>query len=92
MLDVTTPANPQRIGGYAVQNGGVLDVALRGNYAFIAEWPPGLSVLDISEPAKPILVGHQDSGSSRSVGVGEGCGAEQEDSSEANTMQAASNE
>lgn len=52
VLDISQPANPVRIGGFATQ---AWDVALSGDYAVVANG--GFQVFDISNPANPQLVG-----------------------------------
>ena len=37
MIDVSNPANPQRVGGYDT-SGYAHGVAVSGNYAYVAEW------------------------------------------------------
>jgi hypothetical protein len=56
VIDVSNPADPQRVGGYAT---GVYaeDVAVSGNFAYVAAGFGGLEVIDVSDPANPQRVG-----------------------------------
>jgi hypothetical protein len=50
IIDVSDPANPQRVGGYKTNY--VEKVALSGQYAYVSGGS-GLQVIDISDPANP---------------------------------------
>jgi len=54
VVDVSNPAEPQRVGGYAV---GALGIALQGTYAYVACGGNGVHVLDITDPTSPRRVG-----------------------------------
>jgi len=66
IIDISNPASPQRVGNYHAGRD-VVDVAVRGNYAYLAEaplydetgivGPGGLQVIDISDPTNPEPVG-----------------------------------
>jgi hypothetical protein len=66
IIDISNPASPRRVGNYHASRD-VVDVAVRGNYAYVAEaplWdgrnfvgPGGLQVLNISDPMNPQPVG-----------------------------------
>ncbi len=62
VIDVSNPANPQRVGGYATNRWGSdgSDVAVSGNYAYVAATLEGLLVIDVSNPANPQRVGGYD--------------------------------
>ncbi len=69
MIDVSNPANPQRVGGYDT-SGYAYGVAVSGNYAYVADYDAGLQVIDVSNPANPQRVGGYDtSGSAYGVAV-----------------------
>jgi hypothetical protein len=59
VIDVSNPANPQRVGGYDT-SGGAWGVAVSGNYAYVADYDAGLQVIDVSNPASPQRVGGYD--------------------------------
>ena len=59
MIDISNPANPQRVGGYDTA-GQAWGVAVAGNYAYVADDTAGLQVIDISNPANPQRVGGYD--------------------------------
>ena len=44
VIDVSNPANPQRVGGYDT-SGYAYGVAVSGNYAYVADWSWGLLIL-----------------------------------------------
>src|SRR5262245_59486610 len=69
IIDVTSPANPQRVGGYDT-SGSAMGVAGSGNYAYVGDGTNGLEVIDVSSPANPQRVGGYDtSGSAQGVAV-----------------------
>jgi hypothetical protein len=61
IIDVSNPADLQLIGSIAFDptrtSGQPIDVAVAGNYAYVADWASGLQVVDISDPARPRVVG-----------------------------------
>ncbi len=59
VIDVSNPANPQRVGGYDT-SGYAYGVAVSGNYAYVADCDAGLQVIDVSNPANPQRVGGYD--------------------------------
>ena len=68
VVDISDPAHPQRVGSYHA-GGHVADVAVSGNYAYVAEWgwydgtnlhSGGLRVIDVASPANPQRVGIHD--------------------------------
>jgi hypothetical protein len=75
VIDVSNPANPQYVGGYATSGVSrhATGVALSGNYAYMADGGAdvaGLQVIDVSNPANPQWVGEYDtSGYARDVAV-----------------------
>jgi hypothetical protein len=56
VIDVSNPANPQRVGGYDT-SGSAGGVAVSGKYAYVADGYSGLQVIDVSNPANPQRVG-----------------------------------
>jgi hypothetical protein len=69
VIDVSNPANPQRVGGYDT-SGFAQSVAVSGNYAYVADYAAGLQVIDVSNPANPQRVGGYDtSGNASGVAV-----------------------
>lgn len=69
VIDISQPANPQRVGRYDTPSY-VMGVAASGNYAYVAETTNGLGVIDISNPVAPRRVGSYDtSGNAQNVAV-----------------------
>jgi hypothetical protein len=57
IYDVTDPSNPNLL-GMADTPYDCSDVALDGDYAYVADWhSPGFCVIDVSDPALPNVVG-----------------------------------
>jgi hypothetical protein len=56
VIDVRNPAHCVRVGGYDT-SGTALDVAVSGNYAYVADRDDGLQVIDVSNPANCVRVG-----------------------------------
>jgi hypothetical protein len=59
IIDISNPANPQRVGGYdtsAYASG----VAVAGNYVYVADGYAGLQVIDVSNPVNSQRVGGSD--------------------------------
>ena len=70
VLDVSNPAKPVRVGQSALFPNVVQDLALAGNYAYVADGEGGLRIIDIANPAAPAEVGFYDTpGSARGVAV-----------------------
>jgi len=67
MIDVSSPAQPQRLGTYATNGWYAAGVAVSGDYAYMADGA-GLMTIDISNPAHPYRVGGNSS-IARSYGV-----------------------
>jgi hypothetical protein len=59
VIDISNPANPQRVGGY-VTSGSATGVAVSGTHAYVAEGGHGLQIIDMSDPANPQRVGGYD--------------------------------
>jgi len=59
VIDVSDPANPQRVGGCDT-NGPASAVAVSGGNAYAATGQAGLQVIDVSDPAHPQRVGGYD--------------------------------
>lgn len=53
VIDIGNPKNPVIKGSVGLQNGG--RIALKGNYAYIADGTTGIRIIDISNPDKPLL-------------------------------------
>jgi hypothetical protein len=69
VIDISNPANPQRVGGYDT-NGIAWGVAVSGNYAYVVNGDAGLQVIDVSNPANPQRAGGYDTiGSAQDVVV-----------------------
>jgi hypothetical protein len=66
IINISEPTDPQLVGTYTPPYGIPADIALEGDYAFVAvrgDWPdlPGhLRVLDLADPANPVEVGYYD--------------------------------
>lgn len=55
ILDVSDPASPLLLGVCTTPGYGV-DVAVRGDYAYLADYQHGFAVIDISDPTDPRIV------------------------------------
>ncbi|GEM_PF-1061375 len=60
VIDISNPANPQRVGGFSDTMGAVNGVAISGHYAYLADGFEGLLILDVGNPANPHRVGAYD--------------------------------
>jgi hypothetical protein len=62
ILDISDPTNPVQVGSYDMPYGGghPRNVAVAGNYAFMAASFGGLQVVDVSDSSDPILAGSYD--------------------------------
>ncbi|MGH8246727.1 MAG: LVIVD repeat-containing protein, partial [Gammaproteobacteria bacterium] len=70
IIDISNPARPQRVGSYRTPSGSdALDVAVSGNYAYVAARFDGLLIVDISNPANPVRIGAYDTGIAQRVAV-----------------------
>ena len=67
ILDISDPANPTLAGTYTSTAAEVREVALIGNYAYIACSWAGFEVIDISDPSSPTKVDSTHSGSGVAV-------------------------
>ncbi len=56
VLDISTPSAPSRVGSVLLP-GVVADIALFGQYAYIADGEAGLQVVDVSSPTAPAIRG-----------------------------------
>ena len=59
VLDVSNPVKPVITGSYspgAHESNSVSSVAVKGDYAYVAEYHDGVRVIDVSNPAKPVEV------------------------------------
>ncbi|MHB8793327.1 MAG: LVIVD repeat-containing protein [Thermoleophilia bacterium] len=59
ILNVSNPLSPYKTSSMN-PSGAVVDVAVRGSYAYLAAATQGLVVIDISNPASPVTVGTVD--------------------------------
>ncbi len=57
VIDVTDPTDPQITGSHLMSSPASLDVAVAGDYAYVAAAHLGLQVFSIADPAAPALVG-----------------------------------
>jgi hypothetical protein len=63
VMDLSKPAAPREVSSLRLSkpaSGAAWDVAVVGNYAYVAASPHGLQVVDVSNPAAPKLVGSCD--------------------------------
>jgi hypothetical protein len=60
ILDISDPANPFQVGSYEMSVDFARDVAVAGDYAYIANDEGGLRILDVSDRANPVAVGTSD--------------------------------
>ncbi len=60
ILNVSNPAQPAFVGQTDVLPGTVRDVAVAGDYAYVADGGAGLRIVDVSHPAAPAEVGFYD--------------------------------
>jgi hypothetical protein len=69
VINVSNPANPQRVGGCATLEN-ALRVVVNGNFAYVADGGGGLQVIDVSNPANPQRMGgHITAGHASGVAV-----------------------
>ena len=59
IVDVTDPYSPTLLGGCDTP-GITLDVAVSGDYAYLADEAAGLQVIDVKDPSNPVIVGNCD--------------------------------
>ena len=59
IVDVSYPLSPRLVGSF--NTGCLRNIAVAGNYAYLAEQDTGLSIIDISNPSMPMLVGSYNS-------------------------------
>lgn len=60
IIDVSEPAQPAIIAEFEAPHYGVEDIALSGNYLYIANRDSGLVILDVSDPTEPVRTGRCD--------------------------------
>lgn len=72
IIDITNPSSPKLVSSFVENNYGYgypYDVAISGNYAYIANGN-GLAIVDVSNPLKPTLAGSYDTaGGAKDVAV-----------------------
>jgi hypothetical protein len=69
IVDVSNPLAPKLKGSYN-NDGGANEVAVAGNYTYVADGYNGLAIFDVSNPSSPILKGNYDTaGYSEGVAV-----------------------
>lgn len=59
IIDVTTPSSPKEAGSFASEDAGVafaFEIAVAGDYAYVADGYGGLLVLDVSDVTAPVKV------------------------------------
>jgi hypothetical protein len=61
VLDISNPADPVRVGAHEIAGLRGRDVAVDGDYAYLAAADAGLRVVDISDPTRPVEVGFDES-------------------------------
>ncbi len=59
VLDVSNPAAPSALGSTVVPSA-ISKIAVSGSVAYVAAGAAGLRILDVSDPAHPVEVGHVD--------------------------------
>lgn len=59
IVDITDPASPALIGSYETEDS-IYDVEITGDYAFVATYGNGLTILNITDPAFPELISNYD--------------------------------
>ena len=57
IVNVKDKLNPLVTAAFWISEDPILDIAVQGNYAYVAEGQSGLSILDISDPAAPTIIG-----------------------------------
>ncbi len=67
-IDISDPANPQRVGEYTYSEK-LWDVAVSGNYAYLAVKSDALVVINISDPTNPTFAGQAFAGGGGCVAV-----------------------
>ena len=61
VLDITDPSAPVEVGSLnRTRVNPPLDVAVAGNYAYVADGYDGLRVIDVTDPSTPVEVGYWD--------------------------------
>lgn len=60
IIDVSEPIHPVIIAEFEAPHYGVEDIALSGNYLYIANRDSGLVILDVSDPTVPVRTGRCD--------------------------------
>lgn len=56
VFDVSDPSNPQFLGSVSAGGWYYTDVDVRGDYVYVTDWFYGVKVMDIADPAAPVLV------------------------------------
>jgi hypothetical protein len=57
VFDVTNPEAPQRLGGYDAEASVVHDLMIDNGIAYLNAWEEGLHVVDLTNPAQPVVIG-----------------------------------
>ena len=60
IVDISNPTSPTLAGSYDTAVYALLNVAVAGNYAYVADCRNGLVIVDISNPSSPTLAGSYD--------------------------------
>ena len=71
VIDVSIPLSPTQIGHIMPSSGLVQDIALVGEYAYVASAGAGLYVISISDATAPVVVGHAPGGAVNVTVVGD---------------------
>jgi hypothetical protein len=73
VYDVSTPSSPERIATLKTPGGRPVRLAVRDHLAYVADGPEGLQVVDLTNPAMPVIVGSFPTRAvARDVAVGDG--------------------
>ena len=57
MIDISTPASPSEVGSYKSGSAAAYDIAIVGDYAYVAYTSNGMVILDLATPASPTFEG-----------------------------------
>lgn len=60
IIDISTPSTPSVIGTWNSGDWVMRDVVVKNNTAYIADWFRGVAVIDVTDPALPVLIGAYD--------------------------------
>jgi len=60
ILNISDPQNPLISGNLRLYFGVPMEIFVRGSYAYVAMYTYGLYIIDVSDPARPALIGQYD--------------------------------